>query len=64
MNCVTQSCPHANVGPVCGLAIVEQMSGHRTEVEDPFLEMALVQQPAEDLKARYARQFHFTSTPN
>lgn len=36
------------VVPFCGLAVVEQLSGHRTEVMDPFEEITAGQQPAGD----------------
>lgn len=36
------------VVPFCGLAVVEQLSGHRTQVVDPFEEITAGQQPAED----------------
>ena len=36
------------VVPFCGLAVLEQMSGHRTDVTDPFEELTMAQQPAED----------------
>ncbi len=32
--------------PFCGLAVVEELSGHRTEVEDPFSEFFGLQQPS------------------
>ena len=31
--------------PFCGLAIMEELSGHRTAVADPFLRPAAVSQP-------------------
>ncbi len=33
--------------PFCGLAIVEELAGMRTEVTDPMLELAIAQQPGE-----------------
>lgn len=33
--------------PFCGLAVIEELSGHRTAVEDPFLPMLAAQQPPE-----------------
>ncbi len=33
--------------PFCGLAIVEELAGMRTEVTDPMLEFAIAQQPGE-----------------
>lgn len=33
--------------PFCGLAVIEELSGHRTEVEDPFLPLLTAQQPPE-----------------
>ncbi|PLS20983.1 class II histone deacetylase [Neptunicoccus cionae] len=48
------------VVPFCGLAIVEELSGHRTDVIDPFAELVSSQQPAEDMiafqKERLLRQ--------
>jgi len=32
--------------PFCGLAVVEELSGHRTEVEDPFSDFFGLQQPS------------------
>jgi len=43
---------YSEVGaPFCGLAIVEELSGHRTDVVDPFLEPLSGNQPAPDLVA-------------
>ena len=36
------------VVPFCALAVVEELSGHRTNVIDPFEEITAGQQPAED----------------
>ncbi|MEL7098500.1 MAG: class II histone deacetylase [Pseudomonadota bacterium] len=36
------------VVPFCGLAVLEELSGHRTEVIDPFEELTMAQQPAKD----------------
>jgi hypothetical protein len=33
--------------PFCGLAVMEQLSGIRTEVQDPLLEFIQQQQPRE-----------------
>ena len=33
--------------PFCGLAVIEELSGHRTPVEDPFLPLLAAQQPPE-----------------
>lgn len=33
--------------PFCGLSVVEELSGHRTPVEDPFLSLLSAQQPPE-----------------
>jgi len=32
--------------PFCGLAVVEELSGHRTEVQDPFTDFFGLQQPS------------------
>ena len=37
--------------PFCGLAIVEELSGHNTEVQDPFLEAIAAGQPNAAFKA-------------
>ena len=37
--------------PFCGLAIIETFAGHRTPVEDPFLEILRAQQPPADFIA-------------
>ena len=37
--------------PFCGLALIEQLSGHKTEVEDPLLELINAQQPTERFNA-------------
>lgn len=46
--------------PFCGLAVVEQLSGHRTDVVDPVEDLIAGQQPAEDFiqfqKDRLQRQ--------
>jgi acetoin utilization deacetylase AcuC-like enzyme len=34
--------------PFCGHALIEQLSGHRTDVVDPGLEVAILQQPGPD----------------
>lgn len=39
------------VVPFCGHAVVEELSGHRTEVVDPFLPLLLGQQPPEEFDA-------------
>ena len=36
------------VVPFCGLAIIEELSGHRTDVVDPFEDLTIEQQPADD----------------
>ncbi len=36
------------VVPFCGLAVIEELSGHRTDVIDPFEELTMAQQPAKD----------------
>jgi len=36
------------VVPFCGLAIIEELSGHRSDVVDPFEEFTMAQQPAND----------------
>lgn len=36
------------VVPFCGLAVIEDLSGHRTAVQDPFLEVMIAQQPPEE----------------
>src|SRR5690606_18746114 len=41
--------------PFCGLAIIEEFSGHRTKVQDPFLDILTAQQPPADFIA-YQRQ--------
>lgn len=43
------------VVPFCGLAVVEQLSGIRTDVEDPFEAITGGQQPAEDF-AKFQRE--------
>lgn len=37
--------------PFCGLAVLEEFSGIRTAVEDPFLSLLVPQQPAADFQA-------------
>lgn len=37
--------------PFCGLAIIEEFSGHRTKVQDPFLDILNAQQPPADFVA-------------
>ena len=37
--------------PFCGLALIETLSGERTEVEDPFLGLIKAQQPNERFDA-------------
>jgi hypothetical protein len=37
--------------PFCGLAVMEELSGHRTDVVDPFAELIAGQQPADDIVA-------------
>ncbi len=37
--------------PFCGLATIEEMSGHRTEVIDPLLDFIILQQPGEKTQA-------------
>jgi acetoin utilization deacetylase AcuC-like enzyme len=37
--------------PFCGLAVIETFSGHRTPVEDPFLDIIMGQQPPPDIVA-------------
>jgi len=37
--------------PFCGLAVIEELSGHRTPVEDPFLPPLICQQPPADMLA-------------
>ena len=32
--------------PFCGLAVIEELSGHRTEVQDPFSDFFALQQPS------------------
>jgi acetoin utilization deacetylase AcuC-like enzyme len=39
------------VVPFCGLAVMEELSGHRTDVVDPFAELIAGQQPADDIVA-------------
>lgn len=34
--------------PFCALAVLEELSGHRTEVDDPFLELLRLQQPGKE----------------
>jgi acetoin utilization deacetylase AcuC-like enzyme len=34
--------------PFCGVAVVETLAGHRTDVEDPFLQILTEQQPPTD----------------
>lgn len=43
------------VVPFCGLAIIEQLSGCKTDVVDPFLEITNGQQPAQDF-IRFQRE--------
>lgn len=43
------------VVPFCALAVVEQLSGHKTDVVDPFEEITAGQQPAEDF-VRFQRE--------
>lgn len=52
---------YSEVGaPFCGLAIVEELAGHRTDVVDPFLAPLVANQPAADMvafqRARLAAQ--------
>lgn len=42
--------------PFCGLAIMEALSGIRTEVADPLLELVMAQQPSEKVSA-FQRQW-------
>ena len=37
--------------PFCGLAVIEEFSGHRTPVQDPFLDILTQQQPPADFIA-------------
>jgi acetoin utilization deacetylase AcuC-like enzyme len=37
--------------PFCGLAVMEELSGHRTEVQDPFTDFFALQQPGERFMA-------------
>lgn len=37
--------------PFCGLALIEMLSGERTQVEDPFLGLIKAQQPNEHFNA-------------
>lgn len=37
--------------PFCGLAVIETFAGHRTDVDDPFLEILTEQQPPADFIA-------------
>lgn len=37
--------------PFCGLAVLEELSGHRTEVQDPFSDFFALQQPSERFDA-------------
>ncbi len=37
--------------PFCGLAVIEELSGHRTDVEDPFAPLIGAQQPADEMIA-------------
>jgi acetoin utilization deacetylase AcuC-like enzyme len=37
--------------PFCGLAVIEELSGHRTDVEDPFAPLIAEQQPADEMIA-------------
>ncbi len=37
--------------PFCGLAVIEELSGHRTAVQDPFSEFFTLQQPGERFMA-------------
>ena len=37
--------------PFCGLAVMEELSGHRTEVQDPFSDFFALQQPGERFMA-------------
>jgi acetoin utilization deacetylase AcuC-like enzyme len=37
--------------PFCGLAVIETFAGHRTDVEDPFLQILTEQQPPADFIA-------------
>ncbi|MGE0279093.1 MAG: class II histone deacetylase [Rhizobiaceae bacterium] len=37
--------------PFCGLAVLEELSGVRTEVEDPYLELMSLQQPPDEFNA-------------
>ena len=42
--------------PFCGLAVIETFAGHRTEVQDPFLEILTAQQPPADFTAFQRRR--------
>jgi acetoin utilization deacetylase AcuC-like enzyme len=44
------------VVPFCGLAAIEELSGHRTPVEDPFLPLLTAQQPPADFDALQDRR--------
>ncbi|MCB2128987.1 MAG: class II histone deacetylase [Rhodobacteraceae bacterium] len=37
--------------PFCGLAVIEELSGHRTPVMDPWLDVLMAQQPPQDMQA-------------
>ncbi|MCB2117549.1 MAG: class II histone deacetylase [Rhodobacteraceae bacterium] len=42
--------------PFCGLAVIEELAGHRTAVIDPFLALLEEQQPPEDMIALQRRR--------